>query len=63
VRSRFPDGADVVLDALGGDVLTRALEVVKDGTLIQPLADQAWSCGPGDRPCRATWRWWPALFR
>jgi hypothetical protein len=51
------------LPMASGACRTRALEVGTDGTLIQPLADQAWSCGPGDRPCRATWRWWPNLFR
>jgi NADPH2:quinone reductase len=37
-RSRFPDGADVVLDALGGEVLTRALEVVKPGGVVVSVA-------------------------
>jgi len=46
-----------------GSCHTRPLGLGKDGTLIQPLADEAWSCGPGDRPCRATWRWWQGLFR
>ena len=30
---------------------------------IQPLPEPVWSCGPGDRPCRPTWKWWPGLFR
>ncbi|HJQ98183.1 MAG TPA: NADP-dependent oxidoreductase [Candidatus Polarisedimenticolaceae bacterium] len=38
VRSRFPDGADVVLDALGGDVLLPALEVVKPGGVLVSVA-------------------------
>jgi hypothetical protein len=51
------------LQMASGACTTRQLEVGKDGTLIQPLADPAWSCGPGDRPCRPTWRWWSGLFR
>ena len=51
------------LPMASGACTTRPLAVGKDGTLIQPLADRAWSCGPGDRPCRATWRWWPGLLR
>ena len=51
------------LPMASGACTTRPLAVGKDGTLIQPLADPAWSCGPGDRPCRATWRWWSGLFR
>jgi NADPH2:quinone reductase len=38
VRSRFPDGADVVLDALGGDVLERAVDVVKPGGVLVSVA-------------------------
>ena len=37
-RSRFPDGADVVLDALGGEVLPRALEIVKPGGVVVSIA-------------------------
>jgi hypothetical protein len=51
------------LPMANGSCRTRELAVGKDGTLIQPLANGAWSCGPGDRPCRATWRWWSGLFR
>ena len=38
VRSRFPNGADVVLDALGGDVLAPALEVLKPGGVLVSVA-------------------------
>jgi hypothetical protein len=44
-----------------GPCRTRALAVGKDGTLIQPLATEAWQCD--SRACRATWRWLPGLFR
>jgi hypothetical protein len=51
------------LPMASGACTTRPLAIGKDGTLIQPLANEAWSCGPADRPCRATWRWWPGLLR
>jgi hypothetical protein len=46
-----------------GSCRTRKLALGKDGTLIQPLANEAWQCGPPPRSCRATWRWWPRIFR
>ena len=46
-----------------GTCVTRPLSVSKDGTLIQPLADPAWQCGPDPRPCRPTYRWYPGMFR
>jgi NADPH2:quinone reductase len=38
VASRFPEGVDVVLDAIGGEPLTSALAVVKPGGVIVSVA-------------------------
>jgi NADPH2:quinone reductase len=38
VASRFPDGVDVVLDAIGGEPLISALAVVKPGGVIVSVA-------------------------
>jgi len=38
VAARFPGGVDVVLDAIGGDPLASAVEVVKPGGLIVSVA-------------------------
>ena len=51
----------VSLPMAAGSCRTRALSVGKDGTLIQPLANEAWHCDAA-RGCRATWRWLPGLF-
>jgi NADPH2:quinone reductase len=34
VKARFPEGADVVLDAIGGDPLARALDAVRPGGIV-----------------------------
>ena len=34
VKSRFPEGVDIVLDAIGGDPLRRALDIVKRGGVV-----------------------------
>ena len=39
VHARFPDGVDVVLDAIGGEPLTAALSVVKPGGIIVSVVD------------------------
>ena len=39
VTSRFPEGVDVVLDAIGGPPLTEALAVVKRGGMIVSVVD------------------------
>ncbi|HZN53966.1 MAG TPA: NADP-dependent oxidoreductase [Candidatus Polarisedimenticolaceae bacterium] len=39
VLSRFPDGADVVLDAIGGEPLVDALEAVRPGGMIVSVVD------------------------
>jgi len=39
VKSRFPDGVDIVLDAIGGDPLVRALDLVKPGGVIVSVVD------------------------
>lgn len=40
VRSRFADGADVVLDAIGGDALAAAAEIVKEGGVVVSVAGE-----------------------
>jgi NADPH2:quinone reductase len=40
VTSRFPGGVDVVLDAFGGDPLTRALDIVKPGGVVVSVAGE-----------------------
>jgi len=39
VAARFPDGVDVVLDAIGGEPLVAALAVVKPGGIIVSVVD------------------------
>lgn len=39
VRSRFPEGVDAVLDAIGGEPLVAALAVVKPGGVIVSVVD------------------------
>src|SRR6266850_60761 len=51
------------LPMAAGSCTTRSLSVGKDGTLIQPLADPAWKCGPDPRPCRPTYRWFPGMLK
>jgi NADPH:quinone reductase len=38
VRSRFPEGVDIVLDAIGGEPLARSLDAVKPGGVIVSVA-------------------------
>jgi NADPH2:quinone reductase len=40
VRRRLPEGLDVVLDAVGGDVLARSLEILKPGGCIVGIVDR-----------------------
>jgi len=40
VKRHFPDGADVVLDAIGGEALERALEAVRPGGVVVSVAGE-----------------------
>lgn len=40
VKARFPDGVDIVLDAIGGDPLAHALDAVKPGGVVVSVAGQ-----------------------
>jgi hypothetical protein len=51
------------LPMAAGACTTRSLSVGKDGTLIQSLADPAWQCGPDQRPCRPTYRWFRGMLK
>ena len=39
VRSEYPDGVDVVFDCVGGDVLARSAEIVKQGGRLISIVD------------------------
>jgi NADPH2:quinone reductase len=39
IKNRFPDGVDVVLDAIGGDPLAESLSIVKPGGVIVSVVD------------------------
>jgi hypothetical protein len=54
-------GAD--LPMAQGSCTTRPLSVGREGTLIQPQAEEAWDCSEPQRGCRPVWRWWPGMFR
>jgi NADPH2:quinone reductase len=49
VKSRFPDGADVVLDAYGGEPLRSALDAVKPGGIVVSVVGQV---DPGEVSAR-----------
>ncbi|WP_052462159.1 zinc-binding dehydrogenase [Nigerium massiliense] len=41
VRERFPDGVDVVIDAVGGDALRAAATLIKDPSRLRSADDLA----------------------
>jgi NADPH2:quinone reductase len=52
VLGRFPDGVDVVLDAIGGDPLAESLSVVKPGGVIVSVVDKLNPEAVSVRGCR-----------